>query len=248
MTPTLSLVTGTLDRPKEFERLLGSIIRHTSVDWELVVADASSGPKYTDGLPGNVVVIEERPRLGHSKGYNRAFNAASGTWVIWLNDDAEVTPGYAENAIRFMEVHPRIGLGCLYYSENGGPFHVNNAWMALYANFGILKKQVGQDAGWFDEELYMYGADNSLAIRILIMGYGVAGIPDSRILHHSVNDQQRRDNQNHRGRDNRILTKKYLSYPLMQQWQATYKRHSLPHDHPWVHGVPPGPTLASRHR
>jgi GT2 family glycosyltransferase len=220
----LSLVTGTVDRKDSFARLVDSVIRHTAVPWEMVVSDASSKP-YGLELPGNVRVLEERPRTTCVKGYNRAFRAAAGQWVIWLNDDAEVCSGYDEAAIAFMEAHPEIGLGALHYSECGGPFHVNSAWGTIYANFGIISKELGDQVGWFDDRLQMYGCDNSLSLRVLLADRGVADIEGARILHHSVKDQTRADNQRHRMRDTEVLQETYL--PFKRQWMLAFNRHRV---------------------
>lgn len=236
MKPILSLVTGTLSRPESFRRLVESIRLHTKVSWELVVSDASD-PSYAEEVE-NLVILPERPRLGHSAGYNKAFAAASGEFVIWLNDDCTVVPDYDTEAIAFMEAHPAVGLGCLHYSENSGPFHWNSAWNVGYGNFAIIRKEIGDKVGWFDTDLQMYGSDNSLAIKLLLADYGVADIPKARILHHSVNDQVRRDNQQYKLRDNRILTEKYM--PSHRVWAATFRKHYVPSGHaPWSHGVAP---------
>lgn len=234
--PLLSLVTGKVERDASFQRLVDSIVRHTSVDWELVVADASAVP-YQTSLT-NITVIHEKPRQTHSKGYNAAFRRATGKWILWLNDDAEVCPQYDVEAIGFMETHPQIGLGALHYSENGGPFHINEAWAVPYGNFGIVRKEVGDRVHWFDEEISMYGADNSLAFRILLQDLGVADIPTAKILHHSEKDQIRAQNQLMRARDNRILHKNYM--PMRPYWLKAYKRHRVASTTtPWAHGVKP---------
>ncbi len=235
--PVLSLVTGLVNRPDSFRRLLNSIQANTSVSFELVVSDASDEPFDVAGLPPNIRIIPEQPRVSGVFGYNRAFAESEGDWVIYLNDDAEVMPGYAEAAIAFMEAHPQIGLGCLHYSENGGPFRVNSSWGVMYGNFGIISRELGNQIGWMDSDLTLYGNDNSLTFRVLLAGKGVTDIPEARILHHSVNDQQRRDNQKFRQRDNDVLTRKYM--PLRGHWQSTYHRLKTGTTVPWVHGVNP---------
>lgn len=234
----LSLVTGTRNRPESFRRMLNSIIEHTTVQWELVVADASDAP-ITD-VPPNVVLIPERPPLGHVKGYNTAFRKARGEWCLWLNDDAEVCPGYDTEAIRFMEAWPNIGLGALHYSEpsNAIPFHVNSAFGCLYANFGIFQRSFGEFLGFFDEDLYMYGADNAFAIATLMHGRGIMDIPNARIIHHAVKDAIRQDNQQYKAKDNRVLTQKYM--PHRAKWLATYRKHAgIPEPQAWAHGARP---------
>lgn len=232
----LSLVTGTLNRPDSFRRLLDSILRYTETEWEFIVSDASKEP-YSGDVPDNVFIHHEKPRLGHTKGYNAAFRSCTGDYVIWLNDDAEVCEGYDTTAIEFMDTHPRIGLGALHYSECGGPFHVNSAWGAIYANFGIFPRELGLKVGFYDEEIEMYGADNSFAFRVLLAGYGIADIPEARILHHSVKDALRQQNQVNRMRDNHLLTKKYI--PLKHYWLPVYSKHRREMSIPWSHGLQP---------
>lgn len=232
----LSLVTGAYERPNPLRRLVDSVLTRTHGEFELIISDASSVPFACDDP--RVRVLHEVPRLGHAKGYNAAFRECHGEYILWLNDDAEVCDGYDSEALAFMEAHPEIGLGALHYSENNAPFHVNSAWGVLYANFGIFPRKLGERVGFFDERLTMYGADNSLAIRILLAGYGVADIPGARILHHSQKDRVRTENQSSRPRDNRILQERYM--PRIKEWRAAYMRHHVDTGSiPWSHGVPP---------
>lgn len=214
------------------------MVRHTVVEFEFIVSDASLCP-YDGPRPKNVHIIHEFPRLGHTKGYNAAFERCQGEYILWLNDDAEVTEGYDVNALDFMKANPQIGLGALHYSEpsNGLPFHVNSAWETMYANFGIFKRELGCHVGFFDEDLEMYGADNSLAIRILLAGYGIADIPNAKIIHHSESDQLRHDNQIVRAHDNKVLNRKYM--PLWQIWRTTYRKYAKESSVPWSHGREP---------
>jgi GT2 family glycosyltransferase len=220
----LSLVTGTRNRPADFWRLLESIERNTVVSWELVVSDASDTPLALSKLPENVRVLPERPRLGYTRGYNRAFHAATGTFVLWLNDDCEVWPGYAETALDFMEQNPKIGLGALYYAEQYRLFGVNSYFDMVYANFGIISREFGNQLGWFDEDFPMYGSDNSMAFRVLLAGRGVAGIPDARIFHYATNDIHRRENDDtvQRVEDVKRLMDKYG--PHLSRMKDVYAR------------------------
>lgn len=207
---------------------MDSIEAYTNVNWELVCSDASDSTldneEVAAGQP-RIRLIPERPRMGCTKGYNRAFQAARGTYCLWLNDDCEVTPGYAEAAISFMEANPRIGLGALPYSNRGGPFGVNEYEGMVYANFGILRRSLGDQVGWFDDLLTMYGNDNSLAFRVLLAGYGIAEIAGARIIHHEHDDQHRRDNQNGRHEEAEKLRAKYL--PYLTEMRAVYEAARL---------------------
>ncbi len=212
MVPLLSLVTGTLDRPGSLKRLIASVQKHTTVPWELIVSDASEKPAL-EVMPLNIKVLLERPRKGFTKGYNHALTHCQGRWVIWLNDDAEVLPGYAEKAIEFMECHPKIGLGALSWADNGGSsFKVSMHWGMPYANFGIISRDLGNQVGWFDEDFEMYGSDNSLTFRVLMAGKGVMGVPGQFIRHHRIQDAHRIANQKNRIIEAQRLADKYTRY------------------------------------
>lgn len=226
--PVLSLVTGTRNRPDDFRRLVDSVDRYTSVSWELVVSDASDTPIENEAVATRetwpqIRVIPERPRLGCTLGYNRAFRAATGEWVIWLNDDCVVESGYADEAIGFMLAHPSVGLGAIPYREpTRANYMVNSYFGMIYANFGILKRELGNEIGWFDEELPMYGNDNSLAFRVLLAGRGIAEVVGARIFHFATADQNRRNNnsETQRHRDVNVLIAKYG--PQMDLMRQTY--------------------------
>jgi GT2 family glycosyltransferase len=218
MNPVLTLVSGTRNRPEAYLRLLRSIEAHTPLDWELIVADASDVPLVYTEWSERVTVLAEFPRLGYVRGYNRCFKEARGEWIIYLNDDAEVMPGYAENAIAFMEAHPQIGLGALYYKENAGRWRVGGPCFGMiYANFGIIRKELGDRIGWFDEDLTMYGSDNSLTFRVLLAGLGVGSIENSRVLHHAVNDAERIHNETGKSTASHVLFTKYAKHKTAMQ-------------------------------
>jgi len=203
------------------------------MSWDIVVSDASDVPLETQEVATDeawpkIRILPERPRLGCTKGYNRAFREAKGEWVIWLNDDCTVEPGYAEAAIQFMVAHPHIGLGALSYSENGGKFHVNSYYEMVYANFGIISRELGNVIGWMDESFEMYGCDNSLAFRVLLAGKGIAAIPESRIIHHAINDSHRRENNEAEKRIKEAEKLRDHYAPYLKQMQKVYAATSVP--------------------
>ncbi len=221
MKPILSLVTGTRNRPGSFKRLVDSVETHTDMAWEMIVADASDVPLTSDHP--RVRILPERPRRGMSRGYNQACREARGEFVLWLNDDAEVLAHYAEEAIRFMRAYPEIGLGALYYAEGATDFHVNAYFGMVYANFGILRRELGDAIGWFDEEIPMYGNDNALTFKVLLAGKGVSGIPQARLLHHPVFDRERLENldETRRAEDAERLVRKYA--PQIHRMREVYR-------------------------
>ncbi len=219
--PLLSLVTGTINRPDGLERLIQSVVQNTVVDYELVVMDASP-QLYDRDVPKTVRLFRESPRKGHIKGYNQAFNLCRGEYVLWLNDDATVNPGYDTAGVKLLMEHPEVGMGAYYYHQNG-KYHVNLLYNMIFANFGILRRSLGDQVGWFDEEIgVMYGSDNSLTFRVLLAGYGLATVPGRNIIHHSVMDEMRIENERLRRPDADKLFQKYA--PYVKQMADVYKK------------------------
>ena len=225
MAPLLTIVVGTVDRKPSITHLIQSLEQNTNgIDWEMVITDASRVPLKPSEVPKNVNILAENPRLGHARGYNKGFNRATGKWVIWLNDDCEVTPGWAHAAIEYMDTHPWCGLGCIYYSEDRGPWHISTWQGLLYANFGIISKEFGDQIGWFDEDCGVtYGLDNAIAWKVHLSGKAVMGIQRSRVKHITIWDENKQRNVARQGEDAQLVLNKYRH--LLDHMRAMAAQH-----------------------
>ncbi len=89
-------------------QFLPSVIKNTTgTDTEIVVADNGS----TDN---SLAVLKEFPTVrvltfdrnyGFAEGYNRALKETEARYVVLLNSDVEVTEGWLESLLAFMEEH-----------------------------------------------------------------------------------------------------------------------------------------------
>lgn len=223
----LTVITGTVDRPVLFRKMLASIREHTApVSWELIVADGSR-PPLGKIEADNVTILSDPTRIGFSKALNKCACRARGRWVAWLNDDVEVQPGWADAAIRFMDAHPEVGLGAFYWCDHHPPWKVERAWGILYANFGILSRSLGNRIGWFDEDIRLYGADMALAFRVLQTGKSVSPLPGARILHHRADDAFRTSNETDQSYK-RLVSKYNPLLGELTRLSRTLTRPSLP--------------------
>ena len=100
--PRLSIVIPSYRRTDLLVHCLRSVIECQPVDTEVIVVDDGSKDacvsRTAESFPGTIVV-----RLARSRGFAVAANAgigrATGDVVELLNDDAEVTPGWAEPSL-----------------------------------------------------------------------------------------------------------------------------------------------------
>jgi GT2 family glycosyltransferase len=99
------------------ERLLKQFIptaaRYTiSEEADLIVADNGSSDNSTYWLRANhpeVKIIEFDRNYGFAEGYNRAIREVDYPYVVLLNSDVEVSEGWWQPMLAFMEANPDVG-------------------------------------------------------------------------------------------------------------------------------------------
>ena len=92
-------------------RFLPSVIEHTSGIADIIVADNAS----TDGsmrmlgsdFPTVRTVVLDK-NYGFAGGYNRALREVDNEYYMLLNSDVEVTDGWMDTLLDFMDAHPEV--------------------------------------------------------------------------------------------------------------------------------------------
>ena len=214
MTPLISVVVGTRNRPVEYGRFIDSVLKTATVPTEVVVGDATSQDIYAYSFLTNgeteVVVFQESPPMGMLRGYNSCFRKCRGEWVVWFNEDCELLPGWQQAALDYMTAHPEVGLGAVYFKDKkeDGTYEDNYRVYEYprfvpHANFGFLRREFGDSLGWFDERLgWGYGSDSAFGLQVIESGKAVSRIPGCKCIHHREWDKERTINyQLHRDSD-----------------------------------------------
>lgn len=93
------------------EQYMPSVLRYSlSADCEVVVADNGSTDgslSYLRSLP-NVRVLSFSENYGFAEGYNRALEEVSSEYCVLLNSDVEVTEGWLDVLLRYMDSHQAV--------------------------------------------------------------------------------------------------------------------------------------------
>ena len=90
-------------------RFLPSVLQHSENVADIVVADNAS----TDAslallekeFPTVRTIVLDR-NYGFAEGYNRALNQVENEYYVLLNSDVEVTEGWLDTLVSFMDSHP----------------------------------------------------------------------------------------------------------------------------------------------
>lgn len=136
------------------QRFLPSVIRYSLLpDCEVVVADNGSTDNSIDLLQTipEVRTLRFTENYGFAEGYNKALAATDAEYTVLLNSDVEVTEGWLNSLLDYMDAHPDTA-ACQpkilsYKSKNDYENGKSNA---------ILFEHAGAAGGYIDSLGYPY--------------------------------------------------------------------------------------------
>ena len=204
----VSIVIPTFNRYGRLTRCIHNIRQNVRRPTELVVVDGGS----TDGTrawladQGDLRVILEPQREGAVKAFNKGFRAATGAYVMWLNDDAYPLSGAVEAAVAMLERPDLSDLGMVAFYHNwhhernvldrvghsGASYELCHVRGYPYANFGLLRRELLERVGYADERFYFFGFDPDLSLKIQRdEGLAVIGCREALIHHDEHHDERK---------------------------------------------------------
>jgi GT2 family glycosyltransferase len=158
-----------------------------------------------------VKVIELKQNLGLTGAINRGIQHATGQVIVSLNNDTEVAPGWAQALVEALAAYPDAGMVAskmLLFDERDRLHSAGDGFGAngIPINRGVWQKDEGQfdhdvyifggcggavayrremlnEIGCFDEDLFMYLEDVELNWRAQLAGYRVVFAPQAVVYH-----------------------------------------------------------------
>lgn len=121
------------------QRCLESVLKWTSFPYEMIVVDngsrdgtreflsadfrrrGESSRRTTSGVLSRILLLRNARNRGFAKAINQATARARGKYVVWLNNDAVVTPNWLERLVDCAEKDPAIGIVGPRVHRLGGP-------------------------------------------------------------------------------------------------------------------------------
>ncbi len=214
--PSVSVVVLNYNGKEHLAPCLESLqaIEYARDRLELVVLDNAS----TDGscelvrseFP-DVRVIESETNRGFAGGNNLAARAVGGEYVVFLNNDMAVEPGFVSGLIEAVQSRPEVASaaakilnwdgsafdfcgGILNFAGHaaqvgfGEPFDedaYNDVTSTAFACGGamIVRRDVFLDLGGFDEDYFIYFEDVDLGWRLWLYGWDVVFAPRAVVRH-----------------------------------------------------------------
>ncbi len=159
-----------------------------------------------------VKIIELGQNLGLTGAINRGIEQAQGQIIVALNNDTEVSPGWAQALVDALEAYPEAGIVAskmLLFDERDTIHSAGDGFGTdgIPINRGVWQKDEGQfdqdtyifggcggavayrrdmleEIGLFDEDLFMYLEDVDLNWRAQLAGYRAVFAPKAVVYHH----------------------------------------------------------------
>jgi len=214
-SPLVSIIVVNWNGKEYLRDCLPSLHAQTFYNFEVILVDNGS----TDGsveyvqrnFPGWVRILTNTQNEGFSGGNNRGIRAASGKYIVLLNNDAQADTCWLEELVKVAEENPRAGmLACKIYLQGGSKI-IDNVGHLIYrdglnrgrgrleADHGqyenleevlfpsgcaaLYRRQMLEEVGLFDEDFFAYGDDTDLGLKGRLAGWKCLYVPRA-IVHH----------------------------------------------------------------
>lgn len=109
--PNLSIIIPAYNNLADLRACWMSIRKNTSIPYRLIVIDNGSTEEVAyEADQNNIEVIRNPNNMGFAYACNQGIKATNGDYVVILNSDTIVTPGWLERLLWHMEHDPKVGI------------------------------------------------------------------------------------------------------------------------------------------
>lgn len=213
--PRFSIIVLNWNGRELLGECLDSVLAQTFRDFELVVVDNGS----TDGSRellrqrwgGNIRLVPLSSNRGFAGGNNAGIRVAVGRYVVLLNNDTTVDPGWLAALSLATRRHPEAGMftpkilnyyrrdeidntGHVIYPDglargrhrlekDDGRFDEEGEALWPSGCAGVYRKDMLDEIGLLDEAFFAYGEDVDLGLRARWAGWNCYYVPDAVVYH-----------------------------------------------------------------
>ena len=111
----VSVTLVTYNSGRFIKKCLESVLAQKYADLELIVIDNASTDGTVDILEqfdGRCRIFYNEENVGFAAAQNQAIAMSRGDWVLTLNPDVLLLPGFVKQLVEAGQLHPRIGAVC----------------------------------------------------------------------------------------------------------------------------------------
>lgn len=215
MNPQVSVIVVNYNGKIHLERCLRSVLRTDYNNLEIIFVDngsTDSSVKFVQerfGKDSRMKIIRNQCNLGFSGGNNTGIKKSKGKYVVFLNNDTEVTHRWLKELVSVAESDPSVGacqskllvLGSTNVLDSAGDFVTVHGLSSprgyldkdrytkveeIFSGRGaalLVRHDILNEIGFFDESYFNGYEDVDLCWRIRLRGYKVMFVPGSVVFH-----------------------------------------------------------------
>jgi O-antigen biosynthesis protein len=212
--PVVSIIIPVYNGWAVTYRCLKSIKENTiATAYEIIIADdgATDETRNIEDYIKNITAIRNERNLGFLNNCNHASGATKGKYILFLNNDTEVKPGWLSSLVELMDRDEHVGMcgskliypngklqeagGIIWNDASGWNFGHSQDPEAPQFNYVkevdyisgaalMIRKKLWNEIGGFDKQYSpAYYEDTDLAFEVRKRGYKVVYQPLSEVIH-----------------------------------------------------------------
>jgi len=211
--PHVSVVIVSYNSRVDLGECIPSLVGQDYSDFEVIVVDNNSADETVNYVEKNypsIKFIRNNENYGPAKGYNIGITASTGKYVVLLNPDTVVEKAWLAELVTTLEADEGVA-ACqsrvllhnrpdTINTEGNDMHYLGFTWCRNYGKkdtddggiqetlglsvcSAILRRNVLEEANFFDEDFFMYLDDTDLGLRLQLLGYKVVCNPKSVVYH-----------------------------------------------------------------
>jgi GT2 family glycosyltransferase len=221
----ISIIIPICNRKEYTQKCLESIIAFGSkYSFEIIVVDNASSDgsgDYLKSLEDKIVSIHNEENKGFAKACNQGANAATGDFLLFLNNDTIVTENWMDILSEELDNDPTVAIAGskllfpdetiqhagVVFSKDKIPYHIHyrekkekqyvnrkRAFQAVTAACMIIRKDIFEKVGGFNEAYLNGYEDVDLCLKVRSIDKGIMYCPNSVVYHYESVSEGRDNN------------------------------------------------------
>lgn len=150
---------------------LQSVFAQTYTDFSVLIIDNNSTDEtvaiINEQYP-HLQIVQNRENFGFAKAHNQAIHWSKSEYVLVLNQDVILEPGYIENLVAFLDKFPDVGActGKIYRFESDQKTkYIDTVGLQLMKNFRVVDRGAGEvDEGQYDVTEEVFGVSGAIPL------------------------------------------------------------------------------------
>jgi len=214
--PLVSIITVNYNQTAVTCELLESLRKITYPNFETIIVDngsTSDSPEKIEILYPEYHLVRSKENLGFAGGNNLGVRHSSGDFLLFINNDTEVEPGFLEPLVRMLKSDPGIGMVSpkirFYYAPDTiqyagytplnrismrqhlvgykepdhGQYDAARQTFSIHGAAMMIPRRIISEVGLMAEMYFLYYEEHDWAERVKRAGYSIWYEPASLVLH-----------------------------------------------------------------